>query len=391
MGDPASVRALIRDGRDITFTSDFSANFLQQQHHPQANIVVLPQDLSKDFGNFVMGNLRPCPLLYHSAEGEVSAGPLATDSDIRTDVPRYLIYREGSPVQIVSQLNPIWDLQPDTWVTFYLGCSFGFDSALLERSVPVRHMVQLATTSSGSIHEAHASREPGDVPVFWACGVTSSMAVASAHLPISITHQPGSMFATDLTRGSQIVPQTPLDLAILQMESFVQWDPANRGIMYLHTPGEGTPATTARAFLTGAVPLNGIQLCLLLVMSLVAPVAAQFCTPAEESDGPPGALTLARVLMALGKRVVIATLPVCAETIATYVRLDDIFAECTSRGIATVGIGDGGNELGMGNVSGQVFQHVPHGPKVACMTSCNFLITAGVSNWGAVALALSVA
>ena len=39
---------------------------------------------------------------------------------------------------------------------------------------------------------------PGEVPVFWACGVTSSLAVTAAKLDLVITHAPGHMFVSDL-------------------------------------------------------------------------------------------------------------------------------------------------------------------------------------------------
>jgi uncharacterized protein YcsI (UPF0317 family) len=38
----------------------------------------------------------------------------------------------------------------------------------------------------------------GEIPVFWACGVTSTLAATSARLPLVITHAPGHMFISDL-------------------------------------------------------------------------------------------------------------------------------------------------------------------------------------------------
>ena len=40
--------------------------------------------------------------------------------------------------------------------------------------------------------------EPGEVPVFWACGVTPQAAIESARLPFAIAHKPGHMLVTDI-------------------------------------------------------------------------------------------------------------------------------------------------------------------------------------------------
>lgn len=45
----------------------------------------------------------------------------------------------------------------------------------------------------------HVELREGDVPVFWACGVTSQMSLVSAKLPFAITHAPGHMFVCDVT------------------------------------------------------------------------------------------------------------------------------------------------------------------------------------------------
>ncbi|MAE11359.1 MAG: hypothetical protein CL876_05535 [Dehalococcoidales bacterium] len=73
--------------------------------------------------------------------------------------------------------------------------------------------------------------------------------------------------------------------------------------------------------------------------------------------------------------------------ISDYVApLDDVFLKCTSKGILTIGIGDGGNELGMGNVSEAVDKYIaPHGA-LSCKIQSDYCICAGVSNWAGYAL-----
>jgi hypothetical protein len=61
------------------------------------------------------------------------------------------------------------------------------------------------------------------------------------------------------------------------------------------------------------------------------------------------------------------------------------------RPYVTIGIGDGGNEIGMGKVPyATICKNIPNGELVACRTATDFLIVAGVSNWGAYALAAGV-
>ncbi len=71
-------------------------------------------------------------------------------------------------------------------------------------------------------------------------------------------------------------------------------------------------------------------------------------------------------------------------------QIDDLFVEARRRGVATTGVGDGGNEVGMGKAIEAVKRHIPHGPIIACATVTDNLIVAGVSNWGGYALACAV-
>lgn len=66
---------------------------------------------------------------------------------------------------------------------------------------------------------------------------------------------------------------------------------------------------------------------------------------------------------------------------------DCFFANARRQGIVTVGIGDGGNELGMGALRRQVACGVPHGPEIAAREPADYTLTAGVSNWWGAGLA----
>ncbi|XP_032820967.2 D-glutamate cyclase, mitochondrial isoform X2 [Petromyzon marinus] len=291
------------------------------------------------------------------------------------------------------------------------------------------------------------SSDPGDVPVFWACGVTGVEAVQSAHLALAFTHAPGCMFVTDVKGQSVSVGAAS---AVHALERHVQLDPGSRGIKHLHVPGE---------LLRAALSLSHSR-SVLLITGFPTHVTQQ---PPEETDGPPGALAMAAALRALGKRVALATdaraaglmrdivtdalregvldeeVPVVtmegrgqdaaraflledgpegptprydhlvaieragAAADGCYYNarkinighlvdpLDELFwLARDTRGVSTTGIGDGGNELGMGRVSEAVRAHVKNGDVIACAVPADFTITTGVSNWGGYAVACAL-
>ncbi|MBP2293714.1 putative hydro-lyase [Azospirillum rugosum] len=224
--------------------------------HVQANLAILPADWAGDFLRFCQANPRPCPLLAVSEVGDPSLPTLGTNIDIRTDVPRYRVYRDGVLTDGPTDITELWR---DDFVAFLIGCSFSFEEALLADGVPVRHIeldrnvpmyetnipcvgagrfsgsmvvsmrpmtpknairaIQI-TSRFPSVHGApvhfgdpeaigirdiadpeHGEAVPiaaGEVPVFWACGVTPQVAIRNARPPIAITHSPGAMLITDL-------------------------------------------------------------------------------------------------------------------------------------------------------------------------------------------------
>lgn len=245
--DTATVRAAIRSGSYVGQTAGLAAGKLQ------ANLVILPAEHAASFETYCLENPRPCPLVGKTDVGDPIWKTLG-DIDIRTDVPRFNIYRDGVLDRSVTDITDLWQ---DDWVAFALGCSFTFEAALLRADVPVPHIpanrtvpmyrtniettpagpfrggmvvsmrripqdkVKLAEDTSAKFPWAHgapvhvgdpdalgirdiAQPEWGDppvgdgVPVFWACGVTPQNALAKAKLPLVVTHTPGHMLITDI-------------------------------------------------------------------------------------------------------------------------------------------------------------------------------------------------
>jgi uncharacterized protein YcsI (UPF0317 family) len=246
---PAELRARFRRGELARPTAGMAPGFVQ------ANLVVLPREQAFDFLLFTQRNPKPCPLLEVVEPGSVEPRLMAPGADLRTDVPRYRVYRDGALVDEPTDLTPLWAVD---LVSFLIGCSFTFESALVEAGIPVRHVEQrtnvpmyitsLATVPAGAFHgptvvsmrpipagqvvravqvtsrvpAVHGAPihigdpaaigirdiakpdlgdaveiRPGEVPVFWACGVTPQ-AVAMASKPrLMLTHAPGHMFITD--------------------------------------------------------------------------------------------------------------------------------------------------------------------------------------------------
>lgn len=246
----AQARRKIRSGEWTGQTSGLA------EGHVQGNVVILPKALADDFLRFCQRNPKPCPLLAVSEVGQPQLPSLGMDVDIRTDVPRYRVWQRG---EIVAEPTDIRELWRDDLVSFVIGCSFSFEQALLEAGLPVRHIEQdrnvpmyrtnIATAEAGPfkgpmvvsmrpMRAAAAIRAiqvtsrfpdvhgapvhlgdpaqigiqdiakpdygdavdilPGELPVFWACGVTPQAAIVNARPEFCITHSPGAMLITDL-------------------------------------------------------------------------------------------------------------------------------------------------------------------------------------------------
>ncbi|MBS0553243.1 MAG: putative hydro-lyase [Proteobacteria bacterium] len=225
-------------------------------HYVQGNVVILPEALANDFLRFCQRNPKPCPLLAVSEPGDPSLPRLGADLDIRTDVPLYRVWRHGELVEEVSDIRDLWR---DDLVSFVIGCSFSFEQPLMDAGIPLRHVEQgrnvamyrtnIQTVPAGPFSgpvvvsmrpmtPANAIRAvqvtarvpavhgaplhlgdprligiadldkpdfgdavdilPGDMPVYWACGVTPQAVVMHARPEFCITHAPGAMLVTDL-------------------------------------------------------------------------------------------------------------------------------------------------------------------------------------------------
>lgn len=244
-----AVRLAARSGQLHGHTSGLAREYVQ------ANLAILPADLAGDFLRFCQRNPKPCPLLGVSEPGQFLLDELGEDLDIRTDVPRYRVWRHGELVDEPTDLRALWR---DDLVTFALGCSFSFEHGLLAAGIRLRHVdegrnvamyrTHIPTRPAGPFHgpmvvsmrpmkaadairavqitarvpEVHGApvhlgdpaligiRDlsqpdygdavaivPDELPVFWACGVTPQAAIAAARPTFCITHAPGHMLVTD--------------------------------------------------------------------------------------------------------------------------------------------------------------------------------------------------
>jgi uncharacterized protein YcsI (UPF0317 family) len=243
------IRQNIRQGMFTQPTAGAAPGYVQ------ANLVVLPKSLAADFLLFCQRNPKPCPLLSVSDPGSTFFPGYGEDLDIRTDVPRYRVWRNGELLDEVTNVTSYWR---EDLVSFAIGCSFSFEEALVAEGLDVRHIScasnvpmyrsNIATQSAGPFHgplvvsmrpfkPADAIRaiqltskfpsvhgapvhlgdasligiddlsqpdygEPvevraGEIPVFWACGVTPQAVLMASKPEFCITHSPGYMLVTD--------------------------------------------------------------------------------------------------------------------------------------------------------------------------------------------------
>src|SRR5690349_14834390 len=133
MNDPRALRRAIREGRFRRHTAGVAPG------HVQGNVCILPAEYADEFRQFCELNPKPCPLLARSAPGDPRLPELGEDLDIRTDVPRYRVFRDGVATEDVTDLRDLW--RPDL-VTFVLGCSFSFEEALTAAGLCLRYVEQ---------------------------------------------------------------------------------------------------------------------------------------------------------------------------------------------------------------------------------------------------------
>jgi len=251
------VRRQIRAGTYTGYTAGIAPGFVQ------ANICILRRSWTEDFLLYCQRNPKPCPLIARSDVGDPRLPTLSDELDIRTDIPRYHIFRNGEFVEEVTDIRSYWH---DDLVTFALGCSFSFEEALQEAGVRLKFLernnvaavyvtnvdtvpagpfkgplvvtmraftpadairavqitsrfpnvhgapVHLGNPESIGVDLSRRYLDVGDpevaedeLPVFWACGLTPQLAVKRARPPLCITHAPSSMLITDLRNASLAV------------------------------------------------------------------------------------------------------------------------------------------------------------------------------------------
>ena len=128
---PLAARKAIRSHGYTGYTAGIAPGYVQ------ANVCILPRDLAEDFLLYCQRNPRPCPLIARSDAGDPRLPSLAEDLDIRTDIPRYHIFRDGEFVEEATDIRSLWR---DDLVTFALGCSFSFEEALLEAGLRLKFL-----------------------------------------------------------------------------------------------------------------------------------------------------------------------------------------------------------------------------------------------------------
>ena len=98
---------------------------------------MVPADVADEFLRFCQRNPKPCPLIAVSEPGQSHIASLGDDLDLRTDVPRYRVWRDGA---LVASTPSVTDLWRDDLVAFVIGCSFSFEEALIAEGIPLKHV-----------------------------------------------------------------------------------------------------------------------------------------------------------------------------------------------------------------------------------------------------------
>jgi uncharacterized protein YcsI (UPF0317 family) len=254
---PTPAWALTPQGARAGIRAGFNGNTSgMAPGYAQGNLVILPQSWADDFAGYCRANPTPCPLIGMTRAGTSLVPMLGDDVDLRTDLPRYRVWRDGVLAEELDDISTLWQ---DDFVGFVLGCSLSFEHALEVAGLRVRHVdegkvVPMYRTSiqtqpvgrfrgpmivsmrpytpqeaaiayevCGGLPGAHGAPihmgdpaaigirdvavpdegEPteildGEQPVFWGCGVTPQAATIEARPPICITHAPGYMLVCDV-------------------------------------------------------------------------------------------------------------------------------------------------------------------------------------------------
>ncbi|MEV7527403.1 putative hydro-lyase [Agrococcus sediminis] len=250
LAEARAARAAYRGGA-VTPTSGVAHGLVQ------ANLIAVPADWAFETLLFAQRNPKPCPVLEVLEAGRTESS-LAPGSDLRTDLPAYRIWRDGELAEGTTDASAAWEEHPDL-VSFLIGCSFTFEAGLADAGIPIRHQelgrnvpmyrtsvdcapagrlrgelvvsmrpipaarVADAVAISGRFPAVHGAPvhvgdpaslgiadlgapdfgdapelRDGELPVFWACGVTPQAAIMASRPPFALTHAPGHMLITDV-------------------------------------------------------------------------------------------------------------------------------------------------------------------------------------------------
>ena len=224
----------------------------------KCNLVILPRDNAYDFVVYCQRNPKPCPLIEITDPGIPEPKMSAPGADLRTDLPKYSVYRNGIHE---DDRTDILDLWRDDSVAFLIGSGMTFDDPLERAGVPKRQTwvldtridtvpagkffgpmvvtMRLMTPAEVVIACQLTSRFPlyhgppvhlgdpetigadlkhpivgpplqdipdGFMPAFWACGVTPQRVALASKPELMITHAPAHSFVTDLLADQICIP-----------------------------------------------------------------------------------------------------------------------------------------------------------------------------------------
>ena len=220
----------------------------------QANMFVIPKEYADDFEKFALKNNKAIPVLEVVRDSHYSS-TLAKGANLLNELPAYDIFENG---QFVKRVGSIEEYYTKDLVFFLIGCSFTFESSLINANIPLRHVTckqnvsmydtNIALEKEGIFHgnmvvsmrpvkkervadacvvtshfpHMHGSPihvgypemigikdimhpdygdaveiKDDEIPLFWPCGVTPQNVLREVKLPFAITHAPGHMFVSD--------------------------------------------------------------------------------------------------------------------------------------------------------------------------------------------------
>lgn len=244
---PAEFRSIVRKGEWTDTNRDACRGYAF------AGLVVLPKEYAFDFLLFCLRNPRPLPVLEVMDPGDPCPKLLAPGADLRTDLPRYHVLKDGEVIDETTDIRSYWR---DDFVAFLVGCSLGIEAALRKANVRYRfngvfntnlpvvpagrfqgkmavscrifassydavRAIQISSrlpaAHGAPVHvgdpsqigikdigkadylQAYVSSPPkgAEVILFWGCAVTAERSAVESKLPYMIVQKPGCLFATD--------------------------------------------------------------------------------------------------------------------------------------------------------------------------------------------------